>query len=202
MADTGRKRPVEVLTEDEMRRLLAACSRKAPTGIRDRALMTVMWAAGLRVSEALALRPADIDHQRGTIRVLHGKGDKARTVGIDPGGLAVIDVWLAERKRLGVNGRSVLFCTLAGGPLSPEQAWQMVKRRAKKAQIEKRVHPHALRHTFASELADEGTPVNVIQKALGHSTLSTTSIYLDHIAPTTVIDAMKARRHYLGDEDS
>jgi len=193
MADTGRKRAVELLTADEVKHLLAQCSRRAPTGIRDRALITVMYRAGLRVEEALALRPADVDPDRGTVRVLHGKGDKARTVGIDDGALGVISVWLAERKRLGINGRSTLFCTLAGGPLSTDQVRQMTRRRAAKAGIEKRVHPHALRHAYASELAHEGTPVNVIQKALGHSTLATTSIYLDHIAPAAVIALGRSR---------
>ena len=194
MADTGRKRPAEILTEDEMRRLLAACSRRAPTGIRDRALMVVMYRAGLRVSEALDLRPADVDASRGTIRVLHGKGDKARTVGIDDGALAVLELWLAKRKELGINGgQSKLFCTLKGTPLSADQVRQMTRRRARNAGLEKRVHPHGLRHTYASELADDGTPVNVIQKALGHSTLSTTSIYLDHIAPAQVIERGRSR---------
>jgi site-specific recombinase XerD len=195
MADTGRKRPVEILTDAEVRQLLAQCSRRAPTGVRDRALIVIMYRAGLRVEEALALRPADVDADHGTVRVLHGKGDKARTVGIDDGALAVIDVWLAERKRLGINGgRSKLFCTLKGTPLSPEQVRQMVKRRADHAGIEKRVHPHGLRHTYAAQLADEGAPVNVIQQALGHSTLSTTSIYLDHIAPAQVIALGRSRQ--------
>ena len=77
MTDTGRKRPVEILTADEVRQPLAQCSRRAPTGIRDRALITLMYRTGLRVSEALDLRPADIDPGRGSVRVLHGKGDQS-----------------------------------------------------------------------------------------------------------------------------
>jgi site-specific recombinase XerD len=194
MADTGRKRPVEILTEAEVRQLLAQCSRRAPTGIRDRALITVMYRAGLRVSEALDLRPADVDERGGTVRVLHGKGDKARTVGIDDGALAVLEVWLTERKRLGFNGRQRLFCTLSGGPLSADQVRQMVRRRAAKAGIEKRAHPHGLRHAHAAELAAEGTPVNVIQAQLGHSSLSTTSTYLAHVAPAQVIALGRSRQ--------
>jgi integrase/recombinase XerD len=194
MADTGRKRPVEILTEAEVRQLLAQCSRRAPTGIRDRALITLMYRTGLRVSEALDLRPADIDQDGGSVRVLHGKGDQARTVGIDDGALAVLEVWLAERKRFGINGgRSKLFCTLAGGPLSADQVRQMVRRRAAKAGIEKRVHPHGLRHANAAEMMAEGTPVNVIQAHLGHTSLATTSAYLAHIAPKQVVDAGRAR---------
>lgn len=193
MADTGRKRPVEILTGDEVRQLLAQCSRRAPTGIRDRALIVVMYRAGLRVEEALALRPVDVDSAKGIVTVLHGKGDKARVVGIDDGALAVVDLWKAERKHLGINGRSLLFCTLAGTPLSTDQVRQMVRRRAAKAGIVKRTHPHGLRHAYASELAHEGVPVNVIQKALGHSTLATTSIYLDHIAPAAVVAVGRSR---------
>jgi len=194
MADTGRKRPVEILTADEARQLLAQCSRRAPTGIRDRALLTVMYRAGLRVEEALDLRPVDVDADHGTVTVLHGKGDRRRVVGIDDGALAIVGLWLAERKRLGFNGRQKLFCTLSGGPLSADQVRQMVKRRAAKAGIEKRAHPHALRHTYASDLANEGVPVNEIRQLLGHSSLGTTQIYLDHIAPADIIARGRARK--------
>src|ERR1700691_5729220 len=118
MADTKRKRPAEVLTEAEVRSLLAACSRRAPTGIRDRALITVLYRAGLRIEEALDLKPADVDPDRGTVRVLHGKGDHDRTVAVDDGAIAVIQLWLAERAKRGINGRNKLFCALAGGSLS------------------------------------------------------------------------------------
>lgn len=194
MTDTGHKYPVEILTEDEVRLLLAQCSRRAATGIRDRALLTVLYRAGLRVSEALDLKPSDIDHSAGSIRVLHGKGDRARTVGVDDGALAVVAVWLAERARLGINGHSKLFCTLTGGPLSANQVRQMVKRRAAKAGLDKRVHPHSLRHANAAEMMAEGLPVNVIQKQLGHTSIATTSIYLQHIAPADVIAAGRARK--------
>jgi site-specific recombinase XerD len=195
MAATKGKRPAEVLTEAEVRSLLAACSRRAPTGIRDRALLTVLYRAGLRIEEALDLKPGDVDPARGTIRVLHGKGDHNRTVAIDDGAIAVVQLWLAERAKLGVNGRHKLFCTLQGGPLSANQVRQMVKRRAARADITKRVHPHALRHTHAAELVAEGVPVNVIQKQLGHVSLATTDIYLRHIAPADVI-AMGRRREW------
>ena len=196
MADSGRKRPAEVLTEAEVRSLLAACSRRAPTGIRDRALLNVLYRAGLRIEEALNLKPADVDQDRGTIRVLHGKGDHNRTVAIDDGAIAVVQLWLAERAKLpGVNGRQRLFCTLQGGPLSANQVRQMVKRRAARASIDKRVHPHGLRHTHAAELVAEGVPVNVIQKQLGHVSLATTDIYLRHIAPADVI-AMGRKREW------
>ncbi|MGH3254837.1 MAG: tyrosine-type recombinase/integrase [Streptosporangiaceae bacterium] len=196
MADSGRKRPAEVLTEAEVRSLLAACSRRAPTGIRDRALLTVLYRAGLRIEEALDLKPGDVDQARGTIRILHGKGDHDRTVAVDDGAIAVVQLWLAERAKLpGVNGRQRLFCTLKGGALSANQVRQMIKRRAARAGIDKRVHPHGLRHTHAAELVAEGVPVNVIQKQLGHVSLATTDIYLRHIAPADVI-AMGRKREW------
>jgi integrase/recombinase XerD len=170
------------------------CSRRAPTGVRDRALITVMYMTGLRISEALALRVSDIDQDRGTIRVLHGKNLKSRTVGIDDGTIAVIQLWLRERGRLRLDKNGTpLFCTLAGKQLSDRQVRTMIKRRAAKAGIERDVHPHMLRHTFASELSHEGVPVKTIQLALGHSSLATTDIYLDHIAPSEVINTMRSR---------
>jgi site-specific recombinase XerD len=141
-----------VLAEAEVRSLLAACSRRAPTGIRDRALLTVLYRAGLRIEEALSLKAADVDPRRGAIRVLHGKGDHDRTVAIDDGAVAVLELWLAERAKPDINGRSKLFCTLQGTPLSANQVRQMCKRRAAKAGIDKRVHPHGLRHTHTAEL--------------------------------------------------
>lgn len=194
MTDTGKHADADLLTETEVRALLAACSRTAPTGIRDRALLTVLYRAGLRVSEALDLRPVDIDHQHGTIRVLHGKGDKARTVSVDDGALAVVQLWETRRKDLGVNGRQRLFCTLSGGPLSANQVRQMVKRRAAKAGIVKRAHPHGLRHSHAAELVMEGVPVNVIQRQLGHASLATTDVYLRRITPGTGSEQIRARK--------
>lgn len=184
----GKKLPGEVLTPDEISALLRQCSRKAPTGIRDRALITIMYRAGLRVSEALALKPSDVDMRRGAVRVRHGKGDRSRTVGIGDGALAVLQLWLDARKRAGIaNGGRALFCTLKGTPMSDQQVRNMLKRRARNAGIERRVHPHALRHSYAFELSARGTPVNLIQQALGHAWLQTTDIYLRHIAPADVL---------------
>ena len=93
LARNGRRRrcfPPEILTDDEVCRLLDACGTR-PAGLRNRALIAVLYRAGLRVNEALDLWPKDIDLQAGSIRVLHGKGDRARTVGIDPSGGAVVD---------------------------------------------------------------------------------------------------------------
>jgi site-specific recombinase XerD len=148
---------------------------------------------GLRISEALALYPKDIDLRGGSVRVLHGKGNKARTVGLDPGSMAIIERWLQERRAREFGGRQPLICTLSGGPVHPTYVRALLRRLASRAGIEKRVHPHGLRHAHAAELAAEGFPVNLIQKQLGHSSLAVTSRYLDHIAPAEVVSLIQGR---------
>ena len=113
----GRKLPAEPLTQDEVKALLKACSNRAPTGIRNRALIVLFYRAGLRAKEALSLMPKDCDTKLGTIRVLHGKGDRSRLVGLDPEACAVLQRWLDRRTALGVNGRHPVFCTLKGRPM-------------------------------------------------------------------------------------
>ena len=192
-ANAGKKYPAEILTEPEVAALLKACSPKAPTGIRNRALITVMYRAGLRVAEALALFPKDVDPDAGTLTVLHGKNDKRRVVGLDPGAFAVLARWMDRRTALGLNGRYPVFCTLKGASLKPAYVRALLPRLAVMAGIEKRVHAHGFRHTHAAELAREGTPLNLVQAQLGHSSLATTDRYLKHIAPEALIKAMKAR---------
>ncbi len=109
-----RELPPEPLTTDEARGPIKAPSRRAPTGIRNRALLTILYRGGLRISEALALFPKDLNSDRGTVRVLHGKGDRARTVGLDPLAWSLIDRWLDHRKKLGIDARHPVFCTLQG----------------------------------------------------------------------------------------
>ena len=196
-ANYGQTYPAEVLTREEISRLLAACSRRGVAGIRNRALIVVMWRSGLRIAEVLALRVKDIDLDAGTITVLHGKGNRRRTVGIDPEALAVIERWISVRRELGIGPASPLFCTISsttrGRPVKSSYVREALKDLARKAGIEKRVHPHGLRHTHASELAREGVPVHVIRRQLGHSSLATTERYIDHLTPMDVIDAMRHR---------
>ena len=192
-ANKGQTYPAEILTQEEVGMLFKSCSSKAPTGIRNRALLTILYRSGLRVSEALALALKDIDRKACTVRVLHGKGDKARLTGIDPHSFAAIDRWIDKRKELGLGRRSRLFCTLEGKPIDTSYVRHLMKRLATKAGIEKRVHAHGLRHTLAAELAAERKPMNVIQAQLGHGSLATTSRYLDHIRPQQLIDEMQQR---------
>ena len=188
----GRKFPGEPLTEAEVGALLRGCSLRAPTGIRNRALLTLLYRSGLRISEALALRPADVNLTDGTLRVLHGKGNKSRTVGLDPGAGDAVSRWLDKRREYGFRN-GPLFCTLAGGPVSPGYCRDMLKRQAAKAGLEKRVHPHGLRHTHAAELVREGVPMNVIRDQLGHASLAVTDRYLRDVAPADLIALGKSR---------
>jgi site-specific recombinase XerD len=113
----GRRLPPEVLTRAEVDALMRACSKRAPTGMRNRALIAILYRGQLRISEALALKPKDLDRKAGTIRVLHGKGDRSRTIGLDDGAWAIVELWLQCRQRLGLSDRHTLFCTLKGEPL-------------------------------------------------------------------------------------
>jgi integrase/recombinase XerD len=189
----GMRLPAEILTREEVRALLGACSARSSTGLRDRALIIVMWRAGLRCGEALALYPKEIDFGRETITVLHGKGDKRRTVGIDPMSLGVIGQWMDRRRELGLTGHYRLFCTLNGNTLNGSHVRRLLPRLARRAGIEKRVHAHALRHTCAYELLEEGKDVKTIQTVLGHTNLAVTDRYLSHLNPATAIDTMRTR---------
>ncbi len=190
---SGRDRPIEILEASEVLALVTACSSKAPSGIRNRALLLMLWRAGLRISEALALRPRDLDPAQGSVQVLNGKGGKARTVGLDPMAFAVIERWLDIRAKRGFPPTAPVFCTLKGQLMIPSYVRSLLPRLALKAGLSKRVHAHGLRHTFAAELAREGVPMNQIQKQLGHSSLAITSRYLDHISPAELLDTIASR---------
>jgi site-specific recombinase XerD len=194
----GRKLPPELLTADDIRALLAACSASAPTGVRNRALVVVLYRAGLRLDEALALLPDDIDVGGGVVHV--GGRDSAprhaghdRAAGIDTAALALVEEWLGMRRTLGLPVDGPLFCTLSGGPLHPAYVRQLLPRLAEKAGIDKRVHAQGLRHTHAAELAAEGLPAEVIQAQLGHESLASTDRYLGRIPPIDRIGALNRR---------
>ncbi len=192
-ANKGKKLPPEPLTADEVKALIRTCSTRAPTGVRNRALIVLLYRAGLRISEALALMPKDLDPAASTVRILYGKGQKSRLVGLDAGAWAILQLWLDRRAALGINGRQPVFCTLKGLPVKTAYVRKLMPRLARKAGIEKRVHPHGLRHTHAFELASEGVALHLIQSQLGHSNVAITDRYIRHLNPASVIAAMKAR---------
>ncbi len=186
----GQTYPAEVLTTDEVHAIIAGCSAKAPTGIRNRAMLTLLYRSGLRVSEVLALRPSDVNLDAHTVRVLHGKGNKATTRGFHPSATDALARWLDMRKGMGVRGP--LFCTLPGRPLHAQYVRLMLHRLAASANVEKRVHPHGLRHTFAWELEQAGVPVSVISALLGHSSIAVTARYLNHLTNHQAVSALEA----------
>lgn len=186
---TAPKRPIEILTSAEVRHLLTQCSARAPTGLRDAALIAVLYRGGLRLAEALALYPRDLNGERGTVRIHNGKGHKPRTVGLDATAFGLIERWRRVRDQRGFEPRTTpLFCTLGGRALAPRAVQAMLTRRANKAGITKRVHPHGLRHAHAMELiTDERIPLNALQRQLGHSNLTTTALYVNHLGADDVI---------------
>lgn len=125
------------------------------------------------------------------VRVRCGKGSKSRVVAVDPEAWAILQAWMGCKTRLGIGGP--VFSTLKGTPLLASYCRNLFKRLGKKAEIGKRTHAHGLRHSFAVGLADEKVDIRIIQRALGHSSLSTTQTYVDHLRPTAVIDALRGR---------
>lgn len=199
-ANAGNKYPAETYSREQIHRLMSALGR-GNAGARNRAIVVTMWRSGLRVAEVLDLVPRDVDLAAGTVTIRHGKGDRRRVVGIDPEAAAVVEAWLARRTLLEVAPARPLFCVISrpsvGRPVYSSCIREALKDAGDRAGLTAegvRVHPHAFRHTFASELAREGVPVNVIKALLGHSSLATTARYLDHLSPWEAIDTIRARQ--------
>ena len=187
----GRRYPAEVLTADELDALLAACSPRSASGARSRALIALLARSGLRIGEALALRPSDIDLKRRTIRLRHTKSGHAQTRHYHPSADDALLRWIDVRRARGLNG-APLFCTLGGGPLAAESVRATLRRLASRAGIAKAVRPHGLRHSFAVALEQAGTPVTVISALLGHSSVAVTSVYLKHLTNAEAGTALTA----------
>lgn len=164
-------------------------------GLRMRALIAVLWRGGLGISEALALNETDVDAQRGSLLIRHGKGDKRREAGMDEFGFEQLGAWLAHRELLPPGP---LFCVIDGQTRG--RRWAATAARAELRQlaldagVRRRFAPHQLRHAHAVELAREGVAVNIIQRQLGHTDLGTTSTYLQGIDPSEIIDTVRSRR--------
>lgn len=192
---SGRLRPPKAprrlpkaLTIDQVERLLAAPSAEEPVGIRDRALLELMYATGARVSEAVGLDVDDLAH--GDVLRLRGKGSKERIVPIGSFARAAVDAYLTRvRPSLAAKGRasSRLFLGLRGAPLSRQSAWLVIRSAADRAHITSEVSPHTLRHSFATHLLQGGADVRVVQELLGHSSVATTQIYT-HVSVDTLRD--------------
>src|SRR5437773_2429724 len=189
----GAKLDVDLLTCDEIERLMRECSRRAPTRVRNRALIAVCWRCGLRIGETLALAVKDFDPDSGTLVVQRGKGGKRRVLGVDAGTAALIGRSLEARRKRGIPGGGPLFCSLAGTPLDLSYVRHLLPRLARKAGIERRVHAHGLRHAFAVDLVRSGAPLYVVRDALGHASVATTQVYLSRVGAHEAVDAMRSR---------
>ena len=183
------KRLPEVLTEDEWKALLGAPNPRTPTGLRNLCMMLLMLNTGLRVAEVLNLKVRDINWNTGKLMVREGKGKKDRTLWVGEDDLKVLCKWREKRWVQAEN----LFTTLKGGKLSDRYIRTMVKREGKAAGIEKDIHPHMLRHTFATDIYRDTKNIRLTQKVLGHADLATTMIYT-HIVDDEIEDAMRCFR--------
>ena len=163
-------------------------------GQRLRALIVLLWRAGLRVSEALALQENDLDPARGAIMVRRGKGGKRREVGMDRWAWCQLDQWLQTRRELPVGALlSVIHGPTAGRHWETSAARKQLHHAAAAAGVRRRFAPHQLRHAHAVEMAHEGVPLVVIQRQLGHANLGITSIYLQGIDSAEIIDTVHGR---------
>ena len=188
-----KKFPSEFYTDDEFRLIIRQCSLKCPTGIRNRAILTVLYRAGLRCNALIQIKPKDIDPENGTIRILNDKGNKSHTVGMDPGAWPSVLHWIERRRSIGLNGHHSLFCTLNGESLKTSYLRTLCNRLGHHAGIEKRVHPHGFRHSMAYGMLREGFRIDEIQAQLGHSNPATTFQYLKHLCPQDAIERVLTR---------
>jgi len=187
------KRIPITLTEDEQRVLLAEPNPRYPTGERNRLLLRLMLDTGLRLSEATALRWHHLDLNTGRLMVRQGKGAKDRTLWVADEDLEALRQWRERQARVVKHSPVHVFTTLKGNPVSGRYVQQMVKRYAARARISKDVHPHTLRHSFATDLYRETKNIRLTQKALGHANLQTTQIYT-HIVDEELEGALKSFR--------
>lgn len=189
-----RRLDADLLDSQEVERLVAQCSRRAPTGLRNRALLVLGYRAGLRCQEALDLLVKDIDFDRSVITVRNGKGGRMRRVGLDAGTAAVLQRWLEARAKLRVPRSAPVLCTLHGTALDGSYVRHLMKRLGRKAGIEKRCHFHGLRHFMACSLIREGAPLTTVQALLGHSTAATTSLYLSRLGSDEAVQFARERQ--------
>ncbi|MCX2525034.1 site-specific tyrosine recombinase XerD [Larsenimonas rhizosphaerae] len=185
------------LDEADVDALLDAPDTDTALGLRDRAMLEVLYACGLRVSELVGLRVSDVNPRQGVVRVL-GKGDRERLVPMGETALEWLDVYMR-------NGRPLLMASITREPLFPgrrdgfmtrQTFWHRIKHHAMVAGVHKPLSPHTLRHAFATHLLNHGANLRVVQELLGHSDLSTTQIYT-HVAQAR-LEALHAMHHPRG----
>ena len=194
------RRLPRVLRPDETERLIEAADPSTPLGLRDRAMLEVLYGSGLRVSELVGLPLSGVDARAGLLRV-RGKGGKERLVPLGAPGLAAIEAWLGRGRPLLVRrgGRAceAVFLSTRGAALSRQNFFVRVRELAVRAQLDPlRVSPHGLRHAFATDLLEGGADLRAVQAMLGHADLSTTQIYT-HVSRSRLRETVE-RRHPRG----
>jgi integrase/recombinase XerD len=189
----GRPLP-KYLTLTQVERLLNAPDGRTPEGIRDRAMLTLMYASGLRASEVVTLRLENVDANAGFLYVL-GKGGKERVVPVADAALTALAGYMAGARPgfLGKRISSALFLSRRGKQITRQTLWNRIRRWALSAGIEERISPHTLRHSFASHLLAGGADLRAVQAMLGHADIATTQIYT-HVTPERLRDIH--RKHH------
>ncbi len=177
----GRSLP-KSLTESEVEALINAADTKTSLGLRDRAMLEILYATGLRVSELVNLELGQVNSRQGVVRVT-GKGNKERLVPLGEEALSWLQQYLQEARPDLLHGRKTdaLFPTRRGGAMTRQAFWYLIRRYGLQAGITKPLSPHVLRHAFATHLLNHGADLRVVQMLLGHSDISTTQIYT-HVA--------------------
>jgi integrase/recombinase XerD len=172
----------KTLSEQDVESLLAQGDSGTPLGLRDRAMLEVLYASGLRVSELVRLKLAQVSHDMGVVRVM-GKGSKERLVPLGEEALAWLTRYSKEGRSAILKKRAsdYVFVTARGAPMTRQAFWHLIKKRAASAVPGKTLSPHTLRHAFATHLLNHGADLRVVQLLLGHADISTTQIYT-HVA--------------------
>ena len=175
-------RNVKTLSESQVEALLAAPDVNTPLGLRDRTMLELMYASGLRVSELVLLKTIEVGMNEGVLRVT-GKGSKTRLVPFGEEARGWIERYLKEGRPVILNGQvdDALFVTARGGAMTRQMFWTLIKKHALRAAINAPLSPHTLRHAFATHLLNHGADLRVVQLLLGHADISTTQIYT-HVA--------------------
>ena len=184
----SRARLPQVLSRDEVARLLAQPAGTSTTALRDRALLETMYACGLRASEVIGLELSDLDLTAGILRA-RGKGSKERIVPIGSKAIQSLSLYLdrARPRLIGLRDVPSVFVNLRGSPLSRQGLYKIVQRHAASAGLAHRMSPHTLRHSFATHLLAGGCDLRSLQEMLGHADISTTQIYT-HLSPDRLRD--------------
>ena len=175
-------RHVKTMSEAQVEALLAAPDTATPLGLRDRTMLELMYASGLRVSELVLLQSVEVGLNEGVLRVT-GKGSKTRLVPFGTEARSWIERYLQQARPAILGGQvdGALFVTARGGPMTRQMFWFLIKKHKLAASIETPLSPHTLRHAFATHLLNHGADLRVVQLLLGHSDISTTQIYT-HVA--------------------